>query len=316
MRFIPGDSTDVYYNLALEEYVLNELKGDSYFLLWVNDPCVVAGRHQNMFAEINSRELEQRGIPAARRNSGGGAVYHDRGNLNYSFITDHDPESFAGYDPFLNPLVKALNSLGVPAAKGNICDIAVAGQKISGSAQSIRNRRLLHHGTLLFDADLDALRALLKPAGGVFASKAVASVRSCVANLKDYLGCSVPDMEGFKKALLEALFPQGLDRRALSGGEIAAIRELAAGKYAAWEWIYGASPKFTFEKNALFLGRPCTIQLTVEQGVVRECRLDSATLPGDRVRVALVGQRYGWRNVSKQLQQLPHGPELADYLFQ
>ena len=148
------NTSDVYTNLAIEEYVFHHFTDDNYLLLWKNEGSIVIGKHQNVFEKVNIKAIESSSVKVARRNTGSGAVFHDKGNLNYSLITDYDSEIFSGYDEFLNPMIKALNHLGVPAHKRRSSDIAIEDKKISGSAQTVKNNRILHHGTLLFDADL------------------------------------------------------------------------------------------------------------------------------------------------------------------
>lgn len=319
MKFIPNESTDVYYNLALEEYVLNEFRDDDYVILWRDGPCIVVGKHQNIFEEIDCRKIEKKGVDAARRTSGGGAVFHDKGNLNYSFIMDRGQSTLEGYDQFINPVVNILRGLGAPVSKRNACDIAVGDKKVSGSAQAVKKDRILHHGTLLFDADLDLLHELLKPSEGSFESKAVKSVRSEVANIKDFIADRTMSIDDFKKAILRRLFPDGLEERRLTGAERKKISEIVKTKYSTWEWNYGASPKFTFRRKGFLNGKKISVELKVEKGVIRECGLDCeglpAGLPAEEIRTMLLGQRYSYRVLSECLHGSKGFEELVDYLF-
>ena len=155
LHYLETGSIDPAYNLAFEEYVLTHRMDGDYLILWQNDNTVVVGQNQNTAAEINRAFVEAHGVHVVRRTTGGGAVYHDLGNLNYTLITGQS--GALDYDRCLAPVLRALNALGVPAQKSRTCDMTVDGKKISGSAQKIANGRVLHHGTLLFDADLTRL---------------------------------------------------------------------------------------------------------------------------------------------------------------
>ena len=157
MYYIEGENKDPYYNLALEEYMMANYTKGTYLLLWINEDSIVMGKYQNAYEELNLKAIEEDGIPVVRRISGGGTVFHDKGNLNYSFITDADREK-GGYEEFLHPIIKSLNRLGIHAQKRNVCDIVIGDKKISGSAKCSRKGRVLQHGTLLFDSDLKKLR--------------------------------------------------------------------------------------------------------------------------------------------------------------
>lgn len=231
MKFVNSQNNNVYFNLAVEEYIFNNMRDDDFLLLWVNDPCVVLGKYQNIFEEVNCKEIQRNGIKVARRNSGGGTVFHDAGNLNFTFSTDHNPITFFGYDEFLSPIIKILNEMGISAEKRNICDIVIGDKKISGNAQSIKKKRVLHHGTLLFDSDLEAFRNSLKPTKGVFESKAVKSVRSSVTNIIDHLSDKSLNFDRFKEVILNSFFLNGVDEFKLLEGDIEKIREIEKTKY-------------------------------------------------------------------------------------
>ena len=207
MKYMKVTGTDIYYNLALEEYMFNKSSEESVLLLWKNDTSIVLGKYQNVYEEINIKEVSRKHISVARRNTGGGTVFHDRGNLNYSFITSCSSGMFSDYDEFIFPVIKALNGLGVPAQKRNNSDIAIGTSKISGSAQAVKSHRILHHGTLLFDADMEGLHLLLKPSDGRFTSKAVKSVRSDVTNISDHLRDKMT-IDEFEEYLLENIISE------------------------------------------------------------------------------------------------------------
>ena len=258
--YIENTHTDPRYNLAFEEYVFQKLPtalAERYgadvpvLLLWQNEPSVIVGKYQNTIEEIDYGYIEEQGVHVVRRNTGGGAVYHDLGNLNYSFIIP-DAQTKVDFKTFTTPIVKALNSKGVPAEQTGRNDILVDGKKFSGNAQQFSNRRLLHHGTIMFDVDTEAVAKALRVKPGKFRSKATKSVRSRVTNLKPYFESAaagsenktVRDAVGLKALLLD-WFRSEYDviDVALSKEQLAEIDALKESKYGTYEWNFGRSPK-------------------------------------------------------------------------
>jgi lipoate-protein ligase A len=238
-RVVASASRDVFFNLALEDRLFRGLApGERLLFLWRNDPAVVVGRYQNPWIECRLSEMEREGVVLARRQSGGGAVYHDGGNLCMTFM---GPK--AGYDRRANIdlVVGILRAAGVDAEANERNDVLAAGRKVSGSAYRECADRAFHHATLLFHADLDRLTRFLRPGTRFDAAKGTASVRSPVANLRDLGGPAVEDFSG----LLAGAFAPGSPVREL--GEEAADAELAAlrERWSGWDWIYGSCPEFT-----------------------------------------------------------------------
>ncbi|MDR1622515.1 MAG: lipoate--protein ligase [Synergistaceae bacterium] len=269
MYVVENTNTKPQYNLALEEYLcLRAIKdGSQFFMLWQNEPSIIVGRFQNTLEEINAGFVEERGIRVVRRNSGGGAVYHDLGNINYSFVM---PDSSGDFDFafFTGPIIQALAKLGVAAELSGRNDLAIQGKKVSGGAQFRRGGVMLHHGTLLYDTDLEVLSQALRPAEDKFQSKAVKSIRSRVGNIMPFLPSPLPVAE-FQARLQRGI--QGLTPLTLEQDALNEVTKLENEKYSTWEWNYGASPRFTERKRRRFPWGGAEAFLVVEEGAVVEC---------------------------------------------
>jgi len=244
------NTTDPAFNLAAEEYVFEALPRDrAYVMLWQNDRAVIIGKYQNTAAEVNGPYLEAQGIKAVRRLSGGGAVYHDMGNLNFTLITDVKPGGKVDLALFCQPVVRALARFGVQAEISGRNDVTVEGKKFSGNAQYVREGRVMHHGTILFDSDLSVVQEALAVKAEKLAGKGVASVRSRVTNLKPLLPPGTV-LEDFRRVLTEELSRGGQSEECQwTPADIAAIQKRQAARYDCWEWNWGASPAGTLKKS-------------------------------------------------------------------
>ena len=281
--------TDPAYNLALEEIMAAQAE-TPFVMLWRNRPAVILGRNQNAYAEFDAAYAREHGVAVVRRMTGGGAVYHDCGNLNYtifSFGTDADGR-FTDFASFAGPVLDALRSLGVDAAFSGRNDILVGGRKVSGSAKRIHDGRVLFHGTLLFDVDLEAMTAVLTPPQTKIEAKGVSSVRSRVANLKEFL----PDMdcEAFRLALQRELLKlSGTDAPlTIPDNWMREAERTADERYRSWDWTFGASPGFTFTRTKRFPSGTVTARLDVHHGVIR-----GAEFTGDFFGVSPVAELAG-----------------------
>ena len=265
---IETTSHDPYFNQAFEDYVFRTYREGDVLLLWRNRPAVVVGCYQNICREVHMRALLDRGIPVVRRMSGGGTVYHDLGNLNYTLISDQTGP--LDYDRCLEPVIRALNALGVPAQKNRTCDIAVDGKKISGSAQKIAGGRVLHHGTLLFDSDPEMIAGALCADPEKFRSKSTKSVRSRVGNIRSFLPTDMT-LEQFWGYLKSCLCENGFETGELDKQELNRIRSLKREKYDTWEWNYGKSPKYDMTNRRRWSGGGLEVRAQIEEG--RICAL-------------------------------------------
>ena len=272
MIFIESDSFDPYWNLALEEYVFESMpKDQDYFLLWQNDNAVIVGKFQNTMAEIDLDYVEKHGIRVARRLSGGGAVYHDLGNVNYTFITDAGNMEELNLHAFCEPLQKTLVKLGVPAEISGRNDVLINGMKCSGSSQYLRRRRVMHHGCVLFDTDVTILGSALNYRPEKYVSKATESVRSRVTNISSYMDSTV-SVDQFKHLLKQYMVEgQKLETYTLTVADRAAVQKLRDEKYSTWEWNFGASPKYDATVSEYIEGCGFVeLSYNVEKGFIRD----------------------------------------------
>ncbi|MBR2498916.1 MAG: lipoate--protein ligase [Clostridia bacterium] len=238
-KFITHDIRDAYFNLASEEYLLKHTDG-FYFYLWINNPAVIVGVNQNTIEEVNLKHTEAHHVKVVRRLTGGGAVYHDGGNLCYTVIAPYtEGENY--YKKFTAPVIEYLNELGVKAEFSGRNDVVINGKKISGNAQTVYNGKIMHHGTLLFNANLDGLKNALIPNKLKMQSKGIKSIRARVTNVKDYLNCDMNIME-FKKGLENKLL-QFCEPYEFSESDKSKISALVVDKYSTYEWNVGYSPK-------------------------------------------------------------------------
>ena len=247
--YLESRCTNPYRNLALEQFVFDRLdRKNSYFMLWQNHNSIIVGKHQNTMEEIDSGFIREKNITVARRLSGGGAVYHDLGNLNFTFITDADNAKGMDFSRFCEPVRKALCSFGVPVEISGRNDMTVEGKKISGNAQYIKQDRIMHHGTILYDSDLDMLSRALRPGNDKIESKGIKSVQSRVTNIRPYMknDMGIADfweaLKGFLAAELE------MRELTLKDEYYPEIEELEEKVYSQWSWNYGKSPPYTLRK--------------------------------------------------------------------
>jgi len=248
--YIESKETNPYRNLALEQFVFDRLeRHHSYFMLWQNHNSIIVGKHQNTQEEINAEFVKEMNISVARRLSGGGAVYHDLGNLNFTFITDADNSRGIDFSVFCEPISRALRSLGAPVEISGRNDMTVEGKKFSGNAQYIKEGRVMHHGTILYDSDMSVLARALKPREDKIESKGIKSVQSRVTNIRPYMKDRLAVTE-FWAALRDYMIGAfDMKGYALDAGQNAAVEELREKVYSQWSWNYGKSPPYTIRRT-------------------------------------------------------------------
>lgn len=290
--------TDPRINLAIEEYLLKTMKveEDPFLLFYINEPSIIIGKNQNTSEEINTDYVDSNGIHVVRRLSGGGAVYHDLGNLNYSFITVDDGNSFRNFRKFTEPVVKALQSLGVDAELSGRNDLMAEGRKVSGNAQFSTRGRMFSHGTLMFDTEVDAVVSALKVSKEKIESKGIKSIRSRVANISEFLQESMTVTE-FRNAILHSIFEgeENVRYYELTGEDWENIHELSKERYGNWDWNYGKSPKFNIKHSHRFPVGGIDVRLHVEKGMVQDANIYGDFFGvGDvsEIEQAIIGSKY------------------------
>lgn len=276
MISIRNECKNPYFNMALEEYAVKHLSPEeNYIILWQNDPAVIIGRNQNTIEEINSKFISENNIHVVRRLSGGGAVYHDHGNLNFTFIVKNDKDVVSNFIKFTEPVISALRNFGINAEFSGRNDITIDGKKFSGNAQYYYGGRLLHHGTILFNSDLTVVQNALNVKQDKIESKGVKSVRSRVTNVYPYLPVKV-DIAEFKDTLLKFMMKDENYKEKeylLTEKDLRIINELMEKKYSRWEWNYGQSPDFDVEKGKRFAGGKLELRFNVSEGIIKDLRI-------------------------------------------
>ena len=297
MLLIINDCSDAYYNLAAEEYLIDHFDED-VVMLWRNDNTVVIGKNQNTIEEVNREYVEENNISVVRRLTGGGAVFHDMGNVNYTIIQQYREGLFSNYAYFTEAVRDFLQSLGVRAELSGRNDLLIGGKKFSGNAQCVRNGRMMHHGTLMFSSDVKDISGALTPNVKKFESKGVKSVRSRVTNIASHLPAELAGMDTAEflqrlYAFYRQRFPDAVPYE-LTAADQAAIRKLADEKYSTWEWNYGASPAFAVSASRKYDFGLVDVRLNVVRGHIKDIRI--------------FGDYFGVRSIS-ELETLLAGTE-------
>ncbi|MEI7884657.1 MAG: lipoate--protein ligase [Clostridia bacterium] len=272
-----GTSHDPHFNLAMEEYFIKHFATeDDCIILWQNSPVVVIGKNQNTLAEVNYEYCKTHNIQVVRRLSGGGAVYHDLGNLNFTYITANNHDGIGpNFKKFTQPVINALAQLGVVAELSGRNDITIDGKKFSGNAQYYYKDRVLHHGTILYSSDLSMVQNALNVKQSKIEAKGVKSVRSRVTNVLDYLTTKATINE-FMQTLMDSLMIEaGADNKpyVLTPENLIAIKKIQTQRYDTWEWNFGRSPKFNLKQEKRFEQGTVEFYFDVDNGLINACNI-------------------------------------------
>jgi len=317
MKIITNSNTDPSFNLAAEEYFMSVARED-IFMLWRNAPAVIIGKNQNAWAEVNVPYTEAAGITVVRRLTGGGAVFHDLGNVNFTFITKADRDLTLDFARFTEPVIDALGKLGVNAELSGRNDILADGAKISGNAQCVYrqsdgNEVMLHHGTLLFNADMKNLIGALNVRAEKIQSKGISSIKSRVKNIYDLLPEDGRKMsvDTFMNYLIRA-FSERYSTEARSPGEeeIAEITKLRDEKYSKWEWNFGRSKNYDKTVGAKFDFGWLEIMLAADGGIVQNFKIHGDFFgfgDVDEIEIALIGVKYDKAEAASALEKINIG---------
>lgn len=269
MRFLFSTSNNPYFNLATEEYFLKSCKEEIFFL-YINEPCIVIGKHQNLLSEINLPFVLENNIKLARRISGGGTVYQDLNNLNFSYLHNCANIEQINFKKFTYPILESLRDMGLNVEYSDRNDLIIDTKKISGNAMHIFKTRVLSHGTLLFNTDLNQLSASLKNNPQKYFDKSIKSVRSKVTNISDYLSHPI-SMNKFSLLLFQKIFVKSANAvlEPITDPENESINQILKQKFETWEWIFGYSPKYIFKNNFPLSNQIIEFQMLVEKGIIR-----------------------------------------------
>ncbi|WP_288275271.1 lipoate--protein ligase [uncultured Streptococcus sp.] len=309
MKYIVNKSHNPAYNIALEAYAFRELLAeDELFILWINEPAIIIGKHQNAIEEINKAYTDEHGIHVVRRLSGGGAVYHDLNNLNYTIISNKSQEGTFDFKTFSRPVIETLADLGVTATFTGRNDLEIDGKKFCGNAQAYFKGRMMHHGCLLFDVDMTVLENALQVSKDKIESKGVKSVRARVTNILDELPEKMT-VEAFSDQLLNKIKEQYPDMTeyVLSESDLENIQNLVDNQFATWDWTYGQSPEYTITRSVRYPAGKITTYANIEKSVIKGIKIY-----GDffgikdvaEVEQSLIGLRYDYLDVLKKLQTI------------
>ncbi|MDY2776473.1 MAG: lipoate--protein ligase [Streptococcus infantarius] len=309
MKYIVNKSHNPAYNIALEAYAFRELQDeDEIFILWINEPTIVIGKHQNTIEEINKSYIDEHGIHVVRRLSGGGAVYHDLNNLNYTIISNKTQEGAFDFKTFSQPVIETLADLGVTATFTGRNDLEIDGKKFCGNAQAYFKGRMMHHGCLLFDVDMTVLGNALQVSKDKIESKGVKSVRARVTNILDELPEKITVQE-FSDRLLDKMkesYPD-MTEYVLSDEELTEIEKLADNQFATWDWTYGKSPDYTIKRSVRYPAGKLTSYVKVEKSVITGLKIYGdffGIKDVSDIEEELIGLRYEYQDILDKLQTI------------
>lgn len=305
MKFADNQNhTDPRTNLAIEEFLLRYMTDDEEILLfYINEPSVIIGRNQNSIEEVDADYIANNDVHVVRRLSGGGAVYHDWGNLNFSYISN-TAENLHNYAHFILPVVAVLKHLGVPAELKGKSDVFVDGKKISGNAQYASRGRMVSHGTILFDTSIKNMMQALNPSQIEIESAAVQSVRNFVTNIKDYVSSDF-SINDLRKELIKGIFgtdaPPAIQ---LSDTDWIEIESIRSHRFEAWDWNYGRSPKFNVQKTGEFPAGKLDVRTNVNKGIIEDIRFFGTYTflkEVEELQTKLIGKRYEKQEIEAAL---------------
>ena len=320
MKYLVTDSRDIRYNLALETYLMEHADlNEPILYFYINSPCIILGRYQDAYEEINQDYVEQNNIIVTRRTSGGGTVYDDLGNVSFSFITKDDGDSIGNFRKFTDPVISALHKLGATEAEmTGRNDLQINGKKFSGNAMKTEKGRMFSHGTLMYDVDLNVIGNALNVPADKIASKGIKSVHSRVTNLKPFFKPDFQNLtiEEFRDTLAKTILNvddlNDAKKYELDSDTKHAVEELNRSVFSNWDWIYGQSPKAAIQHRQHFTQGTVDFRLTIKDGRIADLTTYGdffGQKPIEDFEKQLIGIRYERNDVQKTLSQI----NLSDY---
>ena len=319
MIYIVSKSNKPDYNIALEEYCIkNLLHQDKVFILWINEASIIIGKHQNAFEEINADYVKEKGINVVRRISGGGAVYHDLNNLNYTIISNEEKGDNFDFKTFSKPVIDTLSELGVEAEFSGRNDILIDGKKICGNAQAYIKGRIMHHGCLLFDVELSVLSKALEIPKDIINSSATKSVRSAVDNILPNLPNKISINEFSEKLLahMKEKFPE-MEEYVFSEKELAEIEKIRVNKFGTWDWNWGKSPKFDIDRHSRYTAGKIQVFANVKNSTIENIKFYGTFFGNnsnlEEIENALIGVKYIYKDVENALKKLKFNDYFAGF---
>lgn len=308
MIIIDSTSNDAYFNIAAEEYLLKRFPKEEILFFYVNAPSIIVGKFQNTLAEVDLDYVQENQIKVVRRLSGGGAVYHDLGNLNFSFHSILGKQDFTDFSRFTAPVISLLNKLGIPAVLEGRNDILVEGRKFSGNAKLVKNGKMIQHGTILIHSEITVLASALQTNPLKFIDKATKSNRSRVINLSEYLPKNMTTGD-FKNLFMDEIKYNNpsLTRYKFNKKDIVEINKLVENQYITWDWNFGFSPNYNFKKAKKVAAGFIEVHLDVQKGYIREAKIFGdffASAPIEELEQKLIGVRHHKKEIQEVLGRL------------
>lgn len=304
MIYINSNSTSPYFNFALEEYLLiqKDLDDDEIFLFWRTNPTIMVGRYQNTFSEINEKYVRENNVNVVRRNSGGGTIYTDMGAWQFTFIEKNYKEQGISFDKFTGPIVEALQKQDVDAHFNSRNDLLIGNRKFSGNAQYRKGNAMLHHGSILFNTDIEAMVESITVAEDKIIAKGIKSVKERVINISEVMKDNITS-ENFRDIMLDSLLKNSITYT-LTKEDIKCINKIQKEKFESWDWNYGKNPIFNISRYKRFNGGRVDFKLNVKKGIIKNCAIEGDFfLSGDIsiVEKSFVDCKYVREDISKLL---------------